>query len=135
MNIFAGSIEIQMLCWAVVLGLAQLIVATALATRDQGLAYNMSARDLPAPSVSPLSARMLRAFANFRETFPFFVAAVLVAYLGGRLGALTAAGTALYVGARAVYVFLYAFGVPVVRSLVWVASMAGLGLVLLALVI
>ena len=34
MNIFAGSMEIQMLCWAVMLGLAQFIIATTLATRD-----------------------------------------------------------------------------------------------------
>ena len=32
MNIFTGSIEIQMLCWSVVLGLAQLVIATSLAT-------------------------------------------------------------------------------------------------------
>ena len=35
MNIFAGSIEIQMLCWSVVLGLVQLVLATSLATKDQ----------------------------------------------------------------------------------------------------
>ena len=34
MNIFAGSIEIQMLCWSVVLGLVQLVIATT--PGDQG---------------------------------------------------------------------------------------------------
>ena len=41
MNIFAGSVEIQMLCWSVVLGLVQLVIATTLATKDQGLPYNL----------------------------------------------------------------------------------------------
>ena len=46
---FAGSTEIQMLCWAVVLGLVQLVIATSMATLDQGLPYNLSPRDLPPP--------------------------------------------------------------------------------------
>ena len=132
MNIFTGSMEIQMLCWAVLLGLAQLIIATTLATRDQGLAYNMSARDLPAPSVSPLSARMLRAFANFRETFVYFAVAVLVVTVLGKANANSALGAQIYFWARVAYVPLYAAGIPVVRTLVWGASIAGLVMVLLA---
>jgi len=91
-------------------------------------------RDTPVV-LTGMAGRLERAFANFRETFPFFAAAVLVAYLGGRLGMLSAHGAVLYVGARAVYIFLYAFGVPVVRSLVWLASLIGIGLILAALVI
>jgi uncharacterized MAPEG superfamily protein len=132
MNIFAGSIEIQMLCWAVVLGLVQLVVATTLATKDQGLAYNMSARDLPAPSVSPLAARMLRAFGNFRETFVYFAVAVLVVTALGKTNASSALGAQIYFWARLVYVPVYAAGIPVVRTLVWTASIVGLVMVLLA---
>ncbi len=128
------AFELQMLAAAVVIGLVHLLWASAAAQPQRGLKWNVGSRETPVV-LTGMAGRLERAFANFRETFAFFVAAVLVAYLGGRLGALTVAGTALYVGARAVYVFLYAFGVPVVRSLVWVASMAGLGLVLLALVI
>jgi hypothetical protein len=36
-NIVTGSIEIQMLCWSVVLGLGQLAVATLGGLVDQGL--------------------------------------------------------------------------------------------------
>ena len=132
MNIFAGSIEIQMLCWAVVLGLAQLVVATTLATKDQGLAYNMSARDLPAPSVSPLAARMLRAFGNFRETFVYFAVAVLVVTALGKTNPTSALGAQIYFWTRLVYVPAYAAGIPVVRTLVWTASIVGLVMVLLA---
>ena len=128
------AFELQMLAAAVVIGLVHLLWASAAAQPQRGLKWNVGSRETPVV-LTGMAGRLERAFANFRETFAFFVAAVLVAYLGGRLGALTVAGTALYVGARAVYIFLYAFGVPVVRSLVWVASMAGLGLVLLALVI
>ena len=132
MNMFAGSIEIRMLCWAVVLGLAQLVIATSLATKDQGLAYNMSARDAPAPPVTPLTARMLRAFGNFRETFVYFAVAVLVVTALGKANATSALGAQLYFWARLVYVPVYAAGIPVLRTLVWAASLAGLVMVLLA---
>jgi uncharacterized MAPEG superfamily protein len=132
MNIFTGSIEIQMLCWAVVLGLVQLVVATTLATKDQGLAYNMSARDLPAPSVSTLSARMLRAFGNFRETFVYFAVAVLVVTALGKANATSALGAQIYFWARLVYVPVYAAGIPGLRTLIWAVSIAGLVMVLLA---
>lgn len=132
MNIFAGSIEIQMLCWAAALGLVQLVVATTLATRDQGLAYNMSARDLPSPSVSPLAARMLRAFGNFKETFVFFAVAVLVVTVLGKASASSALGAQIYFWARVLYVPVYAAGIPGLRTLVWGVSIFGLVTVLLA---
>ena len=132
MNIFTGSIEIQMLCWAVVLGLVQLLIATTLATKDQGLAYNMSARDLPAPPVGILTARLLRAFGNFRETFVYFAVAVLVVTALGKISAHSALGAQIYFWARLVYVPVYAAGIPVVRTLIWAVSIAGLAMVLLA---
>ena len=131
MNIFTGSIEIQMLCWSVVLGLVQLVIATSLATKDQGLAYNLSPRDMPPPSVSPVAARMQRAFHNFRETFVYFAVAVLVVTMLNRTNATTALGAQLYFWARLIYVPVYAAGIAGVRTLIWAASIAGLVMVLL----
>ncbi|CAN5381144.1 MAPEG family protein [soil metagenome] len=128
------AFELQMLAVAVVIGLVHLVWASAAAQPQRGLKWNVGPRDKPV-ELTGMAGRLQRAFANFRETFPFFAVALLVAYLGGRLGALTCCGAALYVGARAVYIFLYAFGVPVVRSLVWLASVVGIGLILAALVI
>ena len=128
------AFELRMLAAAVVIGLVHLLWAAAAAQPQRGLKWNVGPRDTPV-ALTGMAGRLERAFANFRETFPFFAAAVLVAYLGGRLGFLSAHGAALYVGARAVFIFLYAFGVPVVRSLVWLASLIGIGLVLAALVI
>jgi uncharacterized MAPEG superfamily protein len=128
------AFELKMLAAAAVLGLVQLLWAAAAAQPQRGLKWNVGPRDTPVV-LTGMAARLERAFANFRETFPLFAAAVVVAYLGGRLGPLTCYGAALYVGARALYVFLYAFGVPVVRSLVWLASLVGVCLILAALVI
>ena len=131
MNIFAGSTEIQMLCWSVVLGLLQLVIATTLVTREQGLAYNLSPRDLPPPPVGTLAARMQRAFGNFRETFVYFAVAVLVVTALNKTGPHTALGAEIYFWARLLYVPIYAAGVAFVRTLVWTASVVGIVMLLL----
>ncbi|MBT2766408.1 MAPEG family protein [Stenotrophomonas sp. ISL-67] len=124
------SIEIQMLGWAIVLGLLQVMLAAGAVTRERGLAWNASARDGVPPPPGPLAARLQRAQANFLETFPFFAAAVLAVVLTQRQDATTALAVQLYFWARLVYVPLYAAGIPYLRSLVWVASLLGIVLLL-----
>jgi uncharacterized MAPEG superfamily protein len=132
MNIFTGSIEIQMLCWSVVLGLVQLAVATTMATLNQGLPYNIGPRDLAPPSVTRITARLQRAFGNFRETFVYFAVAVLVVTSMAKNSPGSALGAQLYFWSRLVYVPVYAAGIPVLRTLIWAASIVGLVMVLLA---
>ena len=132
MNIFTGSIEIQMLCWSVVLGLVQLVLATSMAAKDQGLPYNLTPRDLPPPPVTAVTARLQRAFGNFRETFVYFAVAVLVVSAMAKNSPGSALGAQIYFWARVAYVPVYAAGVPVLRTLIWAASIAGLVMVLLA---
>lgn len=124
--------ELQLLAASVVIGLVQLLWATVAGTRQRNdLAWGMGPRDEPRP-VTGTPARLERAFANFLETFPLFAAAVVVAYLAGKLGTLTLWGSGLYVAARALYVPLYASGVPMLRSLVWGVSLVGVLMVLAA---
>ena len=128
------AFELQMVAAAVIIGIIHLLWAAAAAQPQRGLEWNTGPRDEPIV-LTGVAGRLERAFANFRETFPFFAALVLVDYLGGRLGELTALGALIYVVARAVYVPLYAFGVPYARSLVWVVSMVGILMLLAALVV
>ena len=132
MNLFNGSPETTMLLWSAVLGLVQLLVATTLATIDQGLRYNLSPRDAAPPPVRILSARLLRAFKNFNETFAIFAAAIIFVTLAGRQDASSALGAQLYFWARLIYVPIYASGVTVVRTVVWTVSIVGLVMVLTA---
>jgi uncharacterized MAPEG superfamily protein len=131
MNIFTGSVEIQMLCLSMVLGLIQLVIATALAVKDQGMPYALGPRDMAGPAVTVLTGRFQRAFHNFRETFVYFAVAVLVVTALNKTNASTALGAQIYFWARLVYVPIYAAGIPVVRTLVWTASVVGLVMVLL----
>jgi uncharacterized MAPEG superfamily protein len=128
------AVELKLLGAAIVVGLVQLLWAAAAARAHQGdLKWAAGPRDTPMP-LGGVAARLDRAFWNFAETFPFFAAAVLACAVAGKLGTpLTIWGCGLYVGARALYAPLYASGVPTIRTLVWLAAMAGLIMVLAAL--
>lgn len=125
--------ELTILGWALVLALVQILLAGALRTAETGLAYNMGPRDAAAPPERPITSRVKRAQANLFETLPLFAAAVLVAHVAGREGELTLWGCYAYITARVLYLPLYAFGVPVVRSLVWGVSLAGIVMLLAAI--
>lgn len=69
------------------------------------------------------------------ETLPLFAAAVLIAHVAGERSTVTLWGCWLYLIARVIYLPLYAFGVPVLRSLVWALSLLGLVMVLAAVLL
>ena len=127
------TIELKMLALSVVLGFAHVLIAIRAVTRQYGTRWNMGPRDDIMPPLEPLPGRLDRARANFLETFPFFAAAVLIAHAAGREGMLTGLGVQLYFWARVVYLPLYAFGTPRIRTLVWIVAMVGILLILVVL--
>lgn len=125
--------EIRMLAWVIALGIVQLLLAATLSTQQRGLTWNVSARDRVPTPLTGVAARMDRAFGNLMETFPFFAAAVLAVVLTGRNDGTSALGAQLFFWGRLIYVPLYAFGIPYLRTAVWTVSLIGLLMVLLAL--
>lgn len=124
--------ELSVLGFAIVLGLLQLLIAARANNGQRGIAWNVGARDGEPPKVSAVAGRLDRAFRNFMETFPFFAVAILFAAVSGRFSWVTLLGSHLYLFARIIYVPLYAAGVPVIRTLVWLASLIGILMVLAA---
>ncbi len=124
--------EFQMLGVAVLLGFIQLAWAAVAARQQQGLQWARGPRDEDRP-VTGVAARLERAFRNYMETFPLFAVAVIADITAEHTGILTWWGSVLYVGARIVYVPLYAAGIPGLRSLVWFISVIGLLMVTFAL--
>ena len=125
--------ELTLLGWTLVLALVQIMLPASLRNGETGLAYNTSACDESGPPVGVVTGRLRRAQANLFETLPIFAAAVLIAHVGDREGALTLWGAWLYLAARIVYVPLYALGIPYLRSCVWLVSMAGVIMLLAAI--
>ncbi len=124
--------ELTLLAWAIVLGLVHAVATGQAATLQHGIKYGLGPRDEQKP-VTGIGGRVVRAFANYLQTFPFFAAAVLIAHLANRHSWMTVTGAHLYFWARLVYVPLYAAGIPVARTLAFLVSMAGIVLLLLAL--
>src|ERR1043165_5864111 len=110
-------LELKLLAGAIVVGFVQLMWAAGAARAQQDLKWAAGPRDTPMP-VSGVAARLERAFWNFMETFPFFVAALLGCAAAGKLGQpLTIWGSWAYVAGRLAYVPLYASGVRGIRTL------------------
>ena len=82
-----------------------------------------------------MTGRTMRAQANFHETFPIAIVALLGVVIAADQRRRTALGGWIWLGARVVYLPLYAAGVPVVRTIVWTISMVGLAMVLWPLLV
>lgn len=125
-----NSVEMEMLWLSVALGLVQLLLATLFSVTARGLPWGTGPRDQPAPPLGMIGGRIERAFRNYMETFVFFAAAVLMANALGRHTAMSAFGAQLFFWARVAYVPVYAFGIPYARTVVWIAALAGIGMVM-----
>lgn len=125
--------ELTVLVCSVVLGFVHIAASSHAKSLQHGYRWTASARDKPVPPLSGVAGRLERALNNYLETFPFFAALVLASQLIGVHNWLTEWGCFLYLGARLAYLPLYAFGIPLVRSLVWNVASAGILLLVIAL--
>lgn len=125
--------ELAALVFAILLGFVHLFVAANASTKVRGVDWNTGPRDEPKQPLAGVAGRLDRAFRNYLETFAFFAAAVLIAHLAGRHNFLTSYGAWIYVIARAVYLPLYAAGIPYLRSAVWGVGFLGTMMILTGL--
>ena len=128
------TMALTLVVWSLILAFVQIILFYVVRTGQYGLKWNTGPRDEAMPEISPLGGRLKRAQDNLFETLPLFIAAVLVAHISGRETDMVTLGAEIWLGARVVYLPLYAFGVRQIRSLVWLVSIAGLGMVIAPLV-
>ena len=128
------AIELKILAWSCVLLMVHIFAAAHFKTKQYGAKWNMGARDETLPPLAPLAGRLVRAQANFLETYPIAIITLLGVVIAGRTTEWTALGGWLWLGARAVYLPRYVMGVPVVRTLVYMAGLIGLVMVFQALI-
>jgi uncharacterized MAPEG superfamily protein len=133
MTAFGDSVEMQTLFCAILLGIVQLLLATLASVAGRGLPWGVGPRDEGWPPIGKFGARLDRAYKNFLETFVFFAAAVLLAHALGKSTHNSALGAEIYLWARVLYVPAYAFGIPYLRTVIWVASLVGIMMVVRAI--
>jgi uncharacterized MAPEG superfamily protein len=121
-------VEITILALGAVLLFIHIFVATRFKTAQYGRKWNVSARDQALPEPNPVTGRLMRAQANFQETFPIAIVALLGVVVAGKTSQWTALGGWIWLGARVIYLPLYWAGVPVVRTVVWAIALIGLAM-------
>ena len=126
------TFELTVLAAASLWGFIQLVAAAQAANAQYGLSWAASPRDAEMPPLKPIPGRINRNFRNFLETFPLFVAAVLIAQAADVHNAVTHWGALAYLGGRVVYTLLYVSGIPLIRSLFWNVAAFGMLAVLAA---
>jgi uncharacterized MAPEG superfamily protein len=123
-------VELRIAVLGALLLFIHIFLAVRFKTAQYGRKWNVSARDEALPPPNPVTGRLIRAQANFQETFPIAAVALLAVVIAGRTSQWTALGGWIWLGARVVYLPLYAVGIPVIRTAVWTISMVGLVMVL-----
>ena len=124
--------ELTLLGWSVGVLLLYIAVQGGTAMREQGPAFNAGPRDDPKP-LGAVAGRARRALENFKETYPVFIALTLALAVAGRAGGIADTGAWIWFIARIVYLPLYVFGVPWVRTLAWGTAAVGLTMMLVRL--
>jgi uncharacterized MAPEG superfamily protein len=123
-------IEVKILAFGAVLLLVQILLATQAKNAQYGVRWNIGPRDEPLAEPRPMTGRLIRAQANFLETFPVAIVALLGVVIANKTSSSTGLGGWIWLGARIVYIPLYAAGVPVVRTIIWGISIFGLAMVI-----
>lgn len=122
--------ELHVLALGALLLLVNIFLAAHLKTKQYGVDWNIGARDGDMPPLNEAAARVARAQANLLETFPIAIVALLGVVIAGRSSEWTQIGAWLWLGARVLYLPVYWAGIKGVRTAIFLASVAGLLLVL-----
>ena len=122
--------ELTVLAWGCVLALVHVFAAVRVKTRQYGVAWNMGARDEVLPPPQPIVGRLARAQANFFETFPIVIAAILIVSVAGLTNRWTEIGAIVWLAARILYLPVYAAGIPRIRTLIFLVSVVGIAMIL-----
>jgi uncharacterized MAPEG superfamily protein len=127
------TLDLQLLAWTLVLTFVYIFAPAAARTIQYGSKWNAGPRDTEMPPPNVMAGRLDRAQKNLFETLPIFIGAVLIAHIGGADAGMTVLGAQLYLGSRVLYLPLYAFGVPYLRSVVWIVGLVGIAIILYAI--
>lgn len=123
------SQEMLYLFGSVLILLGLIVVQAASGLVVNGIGYALGPRDEPAKT-DALSGRAQRSVANHVEGLLLFGFAILIVETSGLNSGLTTLGAALYFWARLAYAPVYLLGIPVLRTLIWAVSLAGILIVL-----
>ncbi|MBP1852246.1 putative MAPEG superfamily protein [Rhizobium halophytocola] len=124
----AGSPFLVLVAWSALLLLIHIGLQGLTVTQEFGPEWNAGPRDGDKKPTGKLAGRADRALRNFLETYAAFVGLALGLAIAGSDGGLGLTGAWVWFVCRIVYIPLYLAGIPYIRSLVWLGSLAGLAM-------
>ena len=117
--------ELNLLVWAVVLTVVQMLVAAQGAMNQVGFMRLVGNRE-GMPEITGWGGRAARAHRNMLENLVLFASLVLVAVVVGKTNDMTLLGAQIFIWARLAYALIYVAGIIWLRTAAWAVSMAGL---------
>lgn len=111
----------------IALGAVHFMIGAITYTLQVGPMAALGSRDNLPERENTLGIRGERANHNFKETLPWALGLLVLVQVTDAANAMTALGAWMYFIGRAVYLPLYVFGVPIVRSFAYGLALAGLG--------
>lgn len=116
------------LVWNVVLTLVPVV---AVSIKDP--MFGTTNRDGEAPEMALWGQRAKRASENMKENLPLFLGMTVLVHLTDPGNATALMGAQVFFGARVLHGIVYIVGVPFIRTLIWLTSMVGVGMMASAL--
>jgi len=126
--------ELTFLVWSVALLLIHIALQATVGIFDKGFLYSLGSQDEP-KEVASITSRLNRSLVNFLQTYPAYIALALTLAITNTATETTAMGAMIWFWARVAYIPAYLSGIPLVRTLVWAASVVGLVIMLLPLLL
>ena len=124
--------ELTYLTYGVLLLIAHVLLQATLSALSKGIGWALGPQDEQREQ-NAVAARIERALWNYVTYFPAFAATALALTVTNLNTETTALGAAIWFWARVAYVPAYASGIPLVRSVAGIVSMAGLIMMVLGL--
>lgn len=125
--------ELSYLVYSVVLVIAYLAVQVLESLVRNGPVVALTYKTDQEKPLSVAMQRFNASFANFLVCYPVFIALALMLATTGLNTAFTALGAAIWFWARVAHIGAHMSGLPVIRTLVWLTSVAGLVMMLMPL--
>jgi uncharacterized MAPEG superfamily protein len=127
------SLELTYLTWSVGIVLGYLVVQVLEQIARNGLVVALTYQTDKEKPVGVLMQRFNASFSNFLVSYPAFISLVVIIALTNSNSDLTALGAAIWFWARIAHIPAHVSGLPVIRTLVWAISIAGLVMMLYSL--
>jgi uncharacterized MAPEG superfamily protein len=125
--------ELMYLAWSVLLAIAHMLVTVVALVSHSGLMVSVGNR-ANLPELPGWGGRAVRANVNMAQNLVLFAAAVLAVVAAGATNANTLLGAQLFFWGRVAYAVCYLGGITWVRTLSWLASIAGVLMIVWPLV-